>query len=144
MGLESGSARYREYAVNHLHADPRGHMFKKENKNMAVYSAQNPPAASAAFVLREIEFIVRSMLPAKIAEPHLYVIGQGAKDLLSVIIHSGGPIFARRPALADLPIGHALTMSSERVAGVLTKSRPCLCREEVARRVALFQNHAAS
>lgn len=115
-----------------------------EGDNMDSYPVQDPPMASAAFVLREINLIVRSMLPAEIAEPHLHVIGQGAEDLLNFIICTGNSISDRLPSLADLPIGHLLTISPERVASLCTQGDPCLCREEIARRVALLQDHAAS
>lgn len=115
-----------------------------EDENMASSLAQDPRKASAASVLREIKSIVRSMLPAEIAEPHLYVIGQGARDLLSFSICTGILVSGRRPSLADLPVGHLLTLSPERVASMCTKCKPWLCREESARRIGLFQSHAVS
>ena len=112
--------------------------------NMGSCPVQNPAMASAALVLREINLTVRSMLPAEIAVPHLYVIGQAADDLLSFCICTGIRFSGCLPALADLPIGHLLTLSPQRVASICQKVKPCLCREECARRIALFQDHAVS
>jgi len=116
-----------------------------ENKNTAPEIGDDPPLATAAFVMREIKMVVRLMLPAEIAEPHLHVVRQGAEDLLSLAIcRAGNPIQGRPPTLADLPIGHLLTMSPEQAASLCTKTKPLVCREQSARRVALFQRHAAS
>jgi hypothetical protein len=114
-----------------------------------IASSQSSDLKSVAYVLREIEYIVRTTLPGDIAEPHLRVISGGADDLLTYVALTGGfvsgrPIPGWLPALTDLPIGLVLSLSPNHIATACSMARPCVSLEESARAFRLLQLHAAA